>query len=53
MTIDEHRERAEKQIQKILIDLEEDTGQRLDMVEVDTRMFANCRVEIFFDRADQ
>ena len=58
----EHRERvlrhqqndalknAENQIQKILLDLEEATGREIDVVQVDTRQFANLRVEIFFEQ---
>jgi len=42
------REKAETAIQKILVDLEEKTAQRIDSVDVDTRNFANCKIEIFF-----
>lgn len=38
---------AEKRIQRILLDLEEAAGWRIDQVRVDTRNFANCAVEIF------
>lgn len=42
---------AEKKIQRILLDLEEEVGE-LDEVRVDTRPFANLVVEIFvFDAA--
>ena len=37
---------AEKAIQRILLDLEEEVGE-LDEVRVDTRPFANLVVEIF------
>ena len=37
---------AEERIQRILIDLEEETGKRIDHVEVDTRNFAQLRTEI-------
>ena len=40
---------AEQRIQRILIELEEDTGRRIDRVEVDTRNFAQLRVEITLD----
>jgi hypothetical protein len=46
---DDARARAEFAIEKILLNLESDTGKRLASVEVDTRNFANCNVEIFFD----
>jgi hypothetical protein len=39
---------AEHRIQRILIDLEEETGKRIDHVEVDTRNFAQLRTEIHF-----
>jgi hypothetical protein len=42
------REDAERQIQAILIDLEESTGQKIEMVRVDTRNFEALRTEIFF-----
>lgn len=48
-TVEEHREMAEKAIQKILIDLWNDTGKDLSHVEVDTRNFSNYRTEIFFE----
>lgn len=38
---------AEKRIQRILLDLEEEAGKRIDQVNVDTRNYANCSVEIF------
>jgi hypothetical protein len=50
MTVEEHREQAEKAIQKILIDLWNDTGQDISHVEVDTRNFSNYRTEIFFEK---
>jgi hypothetical protein len=37
---------AEKRIRRILIDLEEATGKRVDHVEVDTRNFVNLHTEI-------
>jgi hypothetical protein len=49
MSVEEHREQAEKAIQKILIDLWNDTGLDIDVVQVDTRNFANYRTEIFFE----
>jgi hypothetical protein len=49
MTVEEHREQAEKAIQKILIDLWNDTGQDISHVEVDTRNFSNFRTEIFLE----
>ena len=41
-------ERAEAKIQRILLDLEEETGEKVDLVNVDTRNFANLSVEVFF-----
>ena len=38
---------AEKAVQRILLDLEERTGQRVDFMRIDTREFGNCYVEIF------
>lgn len=38
--------RAEKRIQRIMIDLEEEVGKRIDHVEVDTRNFANFATDI-------
>ncbi|MEJ2116365.1 MAG: hypothetical protein P8Y36_00110 [Alphaproteobacteria bacterium] len=49
MTAKTHREKAEEQIQRILIDLEEESGESIDVVQVDTRQFANLKVEIFFE----
>ena len=46
--IDEARAKAVIAIERILLELEAATGLRLDTVEVDTRNFANCNVEIFF-----
>lgn len=43
------RRQAQEKIQRILLDLEEDTGEIVDAVDVDTRQFANLRVEIFFE----
>lgn len=40
---------AEERIQKILLDLEEEAGREIDAVQVDTRQFANLKVEIFFE----
>lgn len=39
-------ERAQEQIQKILIDLEDEAGIEIDDVDVDTREFSNLRVQI-------
>ena len=39
--------RAEQAIQGILLRLAEDTGKTVDQVNVDTRRWANCTVEIF------
>jgi hypothetical protein len=38
--------KAEAAIREILLDLENDNNVRVDSVEVDTRNFANCAVEI-------
>lgn len=38
---------AEKRIQRALLDLEEEVGKNIDQVNVDTRNYANCSVEIF------
>ncbi len=38
---------AEKAIQRILIDLENDFAVEIDQVQVDTRQFANLKPEIF------
>lgn len=38
---------AEKKIQEILLDLANEHGIVVETVDVDTRKFANCRVEIF------
>jgi hypothetical protein len=46
--IDEARAKAEIAIERILLNLTSETGLKLDTVEVDTRNFANCNVEIFF-----
>ena len=40
-------ETAEESIRKILLDLQDRTDRRVDKVNVDTRNFANCNVEIF------
>lgn len=45
---DSARAKAEIEIEKILLRLEEEAGVRLGSVEVDTRNFANCNVEIWF-----
>jgi hypothetical protein len=37
---------AEQRIQRILIELDEELGKRIDHVEVDTRNFAQLRTEI-------
>lgn len=42
---------AEHRIQRILIELEEETGKRIGHVEVDTRNFAQLRTEIHFEAA--
>jgi hypothetical protein len=42
--------KAEVTIQQILLALEEATGREIDAVHVDTRNFANLRVEIFFEQ---
>jgi hypothetical protein len=39
-------EALEKKIQKLLLDFEEEHGHRIDRVNVDTRNFANCAVEV-------
>lgn len=39
-------ETLEHKIQKLLLAFEEETGHRIDYVNVDTRNFANCAVEI-------
>lgn len=48
-TSDDARARAEIAIQKILLDLENETGREIDEVNVDTRNFASLNVEIFFE----
>lgn len=40
---------AEKRIQRVLRDLQEEVGGRVNEVNVDTRNYANCLVEIFLD----
>lgn len=40
---------AEEKIQRILLDLEDVVGEDVNSVDVDTRQFANLRVEIWFD----
>lgn len=40
---------AEVAIRKILIDLANETGRGISHVNVDTRNFANCAVEIFLE----
>lgn len=39
--------KAEKAVQKILFDLEQETRMSVENVEVDTRNFAQLRTEIF------
>lgn len=39
--------KAEKAIQKLLADLEQEISMSIDAVEVDTRNFAQLRTEIF------
>lgn len=41
--------KAEEQIQRILLDLEEFIGFDIDQVQVDTRQFSNLKTEIFFE----
>ena len=48
-TNDERRKIAEEAIQRILLNLEDDTGDGIACVNIDTREFANLKVEIFFD----
>ena len=50
MTVEFHDKRAAagKAIRKILIDLEEDSGQKIEAVQVDMHEFSNLRVDIFF-----
>ena len=45
--IDAALKKAEKAIQKILIDLANDARKDIDFVRIDTRNFANLAVEIF------
>lgn len=45
---DAARAKAEIEIEKILLRLEEEAGVRLGSVEVDASNFANCNVEIWF-----
>lgn len=40
-------EKAQAAIRKTLIDLEEETQQKIDSVEVDTRNFADLRTEVW------
>lgn len=40
-------DKAEKAIQKILLDLQDELGVRVVAANVDTRNYANCAVEIF------
>lgn len=42
--------KAEKAIQKLLADLEQEISMSIDAVEVDTRNFAQLRTEIFVTR---
>jgi len=44
----ERVERAEREIQKILLRLAEEVGHPIDHVDVDCRNFADLRTEIFF-----
>ena len=37
---------AERRIQRILIELEDETAKRIDLVEVDTRNFGQLKTEI-------
>lgn len=39
---------AEQAIQVILLELEEQTGEKVDLVKVDTLNFTNLNVEVFF-----
>ena len=47
LAIDVACRKAEKAIQKILIDLANDVRKDIDFVRIDTRNFANLAVEIF------
>lgn len=47
MTVEQAISEAEKKIQKILLDLENDAGVKIDNVGVDTRNYANLAVEIY------
>lgn len=47
--MDRYLKEAEHRIQGILLDLEAETGRSIDCVNVDTRNFGNCRVEIFLE----
>jgi hypothetical protein len=42
---------AEEEIQKILLDLENDHSLRIESVNVDTRSFSNLRTDIFAEPA--
>lgn len=43
--------KAEDEIQKILLELEQDEGTSVDLVEIDTRNYAKCAVTIFMKKA--
>ena len=43
---------AEKKIQRILLDLEDDIDKDIDHVRIDTDQFANLKVKIFTDEID-
>lgn len=45
--IDAATTKAEKAIQRILIDLANETGMCVELVEVDTRNYGCCRTAIF------
>lgn len=48
MDLEAERKKVEKEIQRILIDFENDCDQRIESVDVDTRMYANFKTEIIF-----
>lgn len=43
-------EALEKKIQQLLLDFENERGDRIGLVTVDTRNYANCTVEIFMQQ---
>lgn len=40
---------AEEAIRRLLLDLQDEIGERVERVEVDTRNFANLATEIWFE----